>query len=55
MFGSKVSLCHLCFAVACDCGLTFFRRNMMSTSPSNRLLLAIMFQKDCSASFRRCE
>ena len=29
---SKINLCPLCFAVACDCGLTYFRRNMMTTS-----------------------
>ena len=55
VFGSKLSLGHLCFAVACDCGLTCFRRNMMSTSSSVCLLLPFSFLNVCSASFRKCE
>ena len=51
----KVSLCQLCYAVVCDCGLTYFRRNMLSTSSKVRFLLALIFLKVCSASLRRCE
>ena len=50
LWGSKVFLCHLIFAVACDCGLTYFRRNLMSTSSCIRLLLAYMFLNNCGAS-----
>ena len=42
---SKMILCHLCFAVACACGLTYFCRNMMSMPSSFRLLLAFLFLK----------
>ena len=34
VFGSETSRCHLCFAVAWDSGLTYFLRNMTSTSSS---------------------
>ena len=30
VLGSNVNRCHLCFAVACDSGSTYFRRNMTS-------------------------
>ena len=51
MLGANVIFCHLCFALACDCGLRYFRRNMMSMSSDVRLLLAFMFLKICRAFF----
>ena len=39
---SMMNLCHLCFAVACDCGLMYFRRNKISKTSSVCLLLASM-------------
>ena len=50
-----MSVCHLCFAVACDCGLTYFRVKMISTYSSVRFLLAFIFLNVCSASLRKCE
>ena len=43
VLGSNVSLCHLCLAVACDSGSTYFRRNTISTSPRVFLVDALMF------------
>ena len=51
VFGSKVSRCHLCFAVAWDSGLTYFLRNMISTSSSVWRLIEFMFLKVCRAPF----
>ena len=51
VFGSKVSLCHLCLAFACDSSLTSFRRNTMRTFWEILLLVAIMFRNVCNASF----
>ena len=51
LLGSKVSLCNLCFAKACDCGLTHFCCKMIITSSSFRLLLAYMFPNVCSVVF----
>ena len=55
VLGSEVSLCHLSFAVPCDCDLTYFRRIRMNTSSSVRLLLALMFLNVCNASLLNCE
>ena len=52
-FGSNVSLCHLCFAVACDAGWKYFRRNTNSTSSKGFLFDALMFLNVWSASFRK--
>ena len=43
VLGSKVSLCLLCFAVASDGGLKYFRWNMLGTSSNVRSLLALLF------------
>ena len=51
VFGSKMSLCHLCFAVACGCSLTYFRRNLISTSSMFHFLLAFLFLNVCRAFF----
>ena len=51
-FGLKVSLRHLCFVVACDCGPTCFRRNKFSAPSSVGLLLTFMFLNVCSAFFK---
>ena len=32
LFRSTLGLCHLCFAVACDCGVTSFRLRTMMCS-----------------------
>ena len=55
MLGSKTRICHLCFAVAGECGLTYFCRIIMSTFSSVCSLLSFMFLNVCSASFWRCE
>ena len=52
---SKVVLCHLCSAVACDCGVTYFCQNGMSMSSSVCVLLVLMLRNVCSASFCKCE
>ena len=44
VLGPNVSLCHLCLAVACDSGSTFFRRNTISTSSRVFLFDALIFQ-----------
>ena len=41
--GSNMSLSHLCLAVACDYGLTCFRRNTISTSSRIFLFDALLF------------
>ena len=50
-----MSFCNLCFAVACNCGMTYLRLKMISPSSSAPLLLAFIFQHICSAFVRRCE
>ena len=45
VLGSNVSLCHLCLAVAFDSGLTYFRRNTISTSSRVFLFDALIFLK----------
>ena len=44
-----MSLCHLCFAVACDSGFTYFLRNMTSTPPKIWRLIEFMFLNVCNA------
>ena len=53
VLGSKMSLCHLCLAVARDSGFTYLRRNM--TSSSVWQLMVFMFLNVCSAPFRSKE
>ena len=38
-----MSLCHLRLAVACDSGLTYFRRNTISSSPRVLLFDATLY------------
>ena len=52
---SKVSFCYLCLAEAWDCGLAYFRWNMMSFCSGFQLLLVILFLKVCKAYLLRCE
>ena len=40
-----MSVCHLCFNVACDCGLTYFHLKLMSASLGVCLLLEFIFYK----------
>ena len=55
MLGLKVSLCQLCFAVACDCGLTYFRVKMMSTHSTVCLSIEYVSLIVPGAFVRRCE
>ena len=49
VLGSKTSLCRFRFVVACDCGLGYFPRKILSTF---LLLLLLKFSKICSICFR---
>ena len=53
VLGSAVTLCHLCFARACDCGRAYFCQNYMSMSSNVCLSLALMLLKVCKASLWR--
>ena len=50
-----MNLCHLCFAVACDSGFTYFLRNITSTSSRVRRLFDFTFLNACNVSFLSSE
>ena len=54
VLGLKMRSYHLCFVVACDSALKYFRLKMMSTSSSVHLLLSF-FLIVFVVSLRRCE
>ena len=53
VLGWNVSFCHLCLAVACESGLTYFHRKIISTSSRVFLFGALIFRDVWSASFRK--
>ena len=55
LFGSNVSLCHLCLAGARDSSLTYFPRCFMSTFSRDVLLVALMLEYNYTASFTKCD
>ena len=53
-FGLKVSLSHLCWAVARESSLTYFLRNTMSAFSGVILLVALILRNVCNASVFNC-